>query len=85
VVSEQAFPPSASCTLPERYVRPPLSGAEPGPAWVAVWRFRLVLLVLFAALAVGIFFLVRALIGSPDEGSPGISAPKPVAVATEPA
>jgi hypothetical protein len=59
----------------ERYVRPPLSGAEPAPAWIAAWRFRLVLFVLFAALAVGIFFLVRALVGGPDEGSPNISAP----------
>ena len=60
----------------ERYVRPPLSGSEPPAAWVAVWRFRLVLLVLFAALAVGIFFLVRMLVGGPEE-SPGISAPRP--------
>jgi hypothetical protein len=58
----------------ERYVRPPLSGSEPPVAWVAVWRFRLVLLVLFAALAIGIFFLVRMLVGGPEE-SPGISAP----------
>ena len=70
--------------MAERYVRPPLSGREPNPAWIAVWRFRLVLLVLFAALAVGIFFLVRWLVGSPDEGSPGVSAPPFVTVTAAP-
>jgi hypothetical protein len=59
----------------ERYVRPPLSGPEAPSGRLAVWRFRLVLLVLFAALVAGIFFLVRAFVGGPDEGSPGISLP----------
>lgn len=63
--------------MAERYVRPPLSGSEPPPASIAVWRFRLLLLVLFAGLVIGIFFLVRGLVGGPDEGSPGISAPRP--------
>jgi hypothetical protein len=52
-----------------------MSGTEPSSLRLAVWRFRLVLLLLFAGLVVGIFFLVRAFVGGPDEGSPGISAP----------
>jgi hypothetical protein len=59
----------------ERYVRPPLSGPEQPSTRAAVWRFRLVLLLMFAALVVGIGLLVRALVAGPDEGSPGISLP----------
>jgi hypothetical protein len=68
----------------ERYVRPPLSGPEQASTRLAVWRFRLVLLLLFAALVVGIFLLVRALVGGPDEGSPGIAAPPPALAAAVP-
>ena len=36
----------------ESYVRPVTSAREPKPEWRAVWRFRLVALVLLAVLAV---------------------------------
>lgn len=36
--------------MPERYVRPPLVGPEAPSAWAAAWRFRLVTLILLAAL-----------------------------------
>ena len=58
--------------MAERYVRPPLVGAEPRSPRAAVWRFRVVSLILLAALAVGLFFLVRHLVSGPGEGSPGI-------------
>ena len=35
----------------ESYVRPVTSAREPRPAWLAVWRFRLVVLALIAAFA----------------------------------
>jgi len=71
--------------MAERYIRPPLVGTERrvnGP--LAVWRFRLVLLVLFAALVAAVVFLVAYLIGGNDEGSPGIGAPARPAVAVAP-
>jgi hypothetical protein len=58
--------------MAEDYVRPPLVGAEPRSKTAAVWRFRLVLLLLLAAVAVGLFFLIRHLVSGPGEGSPGV-------------
>ena len=66
--------------MAERYIRPPLVGAErPAGGPLAVWRFRVVLLVMFAALVAGIVFLVAYLIGGNNEGSPGVGAPAPQA------
>jgi len=56
----------------ESYIRPPLIGAEPRSDRFAVWRFRLAFGLVLAAILVGVFFLYRALTGSPGEGSPGI-------------
>jgi hypothetical protein len=64
----------------EDYVRPPLVGSEPRSHRFAVWRFRLLLLVALAGLAVGIVFLIRALIATPSEGSPSV-APRPTLAA----
>jgi hypothetical protein len=36
----------------ENYVRPPILGREPPPRWVAIWRFRLITMIIGAALAV---------------------------------
>lgn len=36
--------------MTERYVRPPLTAQEPAPAWRAVWRFRLLGVILVALL-----------------------------------
>lgn len=54
--------------MTEDYVRPPIIAVEPASRQLAVWRFRIVLLLLFAALAVGTFFLVRAILDRSQNG-----------------
>jgi hypothetical protein len=58
--------------LTEDYVRPPLVGAERRSDRLAAWRFRLVLLVLLAAIVAGLVFVYLALTGSGDT-NPGIT------------
>jgi hypothetical protein len=57
----------------ESYVHPPLVGAEPRSDRLAAWRFRLVFGLVLVAIVIGVFFLYRALTGTPGEGSPGIN------------
>ena len=57
----------------ERYVRPPLVGKEPPPAWLAVWRFRLVALVVVALLVLLCVLAVRQLTGA-NAQDPGVGA-----------
>ncbi len=64
----------------EGYVRPPLVGAEPGSRRAAVWRFRLVALVLVAALAALVIWVIRAVQPSEPQ-DPGISGPRALAAA----
>ncbi len=59
--------------MPERYVRPPLVGNEPRSEQAAVWRFRLLLLLLLGALVVGAVLLILALTPG-GEGTPGLNA-----------
>jgi hypothetical protein len=47
----------------------------------SAWRFRIVFGLVLAAIVVGVFFLYRALVSSPGEGSPGIN-PQGIAVVT---
>jgi hypothetical protein len=54
--------------MTEDYIRPPIVALEPSSRRLAAWRFRLVLLLLFAALAVGTFFLVRAILDRSQNG-----------------
>jgi len=48
----------------DRYVRPPLLAKEPPPRWVAVWRFRLIALLILAALALLVLWITRHLINT---------------------
>ena len=57
----------------EDYVRPPLVAREATPPWVALWRFRLVLLALLALLVYVGFLAFRQLSGANDQ-DPGIGA-----------
>ncbi len=59
--------------MAEQYVRPPLFAREPAPAWIAVWRFRIVALVVLALLALGVVLLFRQLTGA-NAQDPGIGA-----------
>lgn len=59
--------------MAERYVRPPVVAREPAPAWIAVWRFRLLALLLLAALvAVGVV-VFRQFTGA-NAQDPGVGA-----------
>jgi len=57
----------------EDYIRPPTVAVEPGSGRAAVWRFRIAFGLVLAAIAVGVFFLYRALVASPGEGSPSFN------------
>ena len=57
----------------ERYVRPPLLAREAAPAWVAVWRFRLVALLVLAVLVLLAVLMFRQLTGATAQ-DPGVGA-----------
>lgn len=57
----------------ERWVRPPVVAREPAPAWIAVWRFRLLALVVAALLVLACVLLFRQLTGA-NAQDPGVEA-----------
>lgn len=59
--------------MTERYVRPPLLAREPAPAWRAVWRFRLLGIVVMALLLLGAFLAFQALSETTTQ-DPGLNA-----------
>ena len=62
----------------ERWVRPPVVAREPAPAWVAVWRFRLLALLALALLVLVAVLVFRQLTGA-NAQDPGVGAlPVPV-------
>ena len=68
----------------EQYVRPPLLAAEPPPAWIAVWRFRLLALVLLALAVLATVLVYRQLSGANDQ-DPGVGALGPAVALSPPA
>jgi hypothetical protein len=63
--------------MPEDYVRPPIVAFEPPDPRLVKWRFRIIVLLLLAAVAVAMIFIARAIIhsgeGSPTAASPGVT------------
>lgn len=59
--------------MTERYVRPPLVAHEAAPVWRAVWRFRLLGVVVLALLVLAGFLLFREFTGSTAQ-DPGLGA-----------
>ena len=59
--------------MAERWVRPPVVAREPAPAWVAVWRFRLLALLVLALLVVVAIVLFRQFTGA-NAQDPGVGA-----------
>lgn len=57
----------------ERWVRPPVLAREAPPAWVALWRFRLVALVLLGLLVLMAVLVFRQITGA-NAQDPGIDA-----------
>lgn len=57
----------------ERWVSPPVVAREAAPAWIAIWRFRLLALVLLAALVVLTVVVFRQVTGA-NAQDPGIDA-----------
>jgi hypothetical protein len=69
--------------LGESYVRPVTGAREPAPEWHAVWRFRVVALVLLAVTGVGAAWGINQLIHVGDQNpasdipSTGPASPAP--------
>lgn len=57
----------------ERYVRPVLLAREAPPAWLGVWRFRLVALLALSLLVLTSILLLRQFTGA-SEQDPGLDA-----------
>jgi hypothetical protein len=57
----------------ERWVRPPVVAREPAPAWIAVWRFRVLALLVLALLVVAGVVLFRQFTGA-NAQDPGVGA-----------
>ena len=57
----------------ERWVHPPVVAREPAPAWIALWRFRLVALVVLVVLVLIGVALFRQFTGA-NAQDPGIEA-----------
>ena len=66
--------------MTERWVSPPLVAREAPPAWIAVWRFRLIALLLLGLLVLTAVLVVRQFTGA-NAQDPGIGA-LPVATAS---
>ena len=64
----------------ESYVRPPLVAVEPRSDRGAAWRFRLAFGLVLIAILVGVFFLYRALTGSPGLNPQGLTSQGVVSV-----
>ena len=54
-------------------MRPPVVAREPAPAWIAVWRFRLLALLLLALLVLVAVLLFRQFTGA-NAQDPGVGA-----------
>jgi hypothetical protein len=63
----------------EDYVRPPILAVEPPSRRAAKWRFGLGLAVLLLALAAGIVFGIRAIMGGGEGGATVGGLPAPAA------
>ena len=61
----------------ESYVRPVTAAREPKPEWVALWRFRLVALVLLVALGAATAWGVNLLLHAADQDPVNIDQPPP--------
>ena len=59
--------------MAERWVRPPVVAREPAPAWIAVWRFRLLALLVLGLLVVVAIVLFRQFTGA-NAQDPGVGA-----------
>ena len=57
----------------ERWVRPPVVAREAAPAWIALWRFRLIALLVLALLVLAAVLVFRQVTGA-NAQDPGIDA-----------
>jgi hypothetical protein len=69
--------------LQEDYVRPPIVAIEPPDPRVVKWRFRIVVFVLLAGVAIAVILIARALVAS-GEDSPTAVRPTAAVVTTVP-
>ena len=66
-------PEPFSLPVTDRYVRPVLLAREAPPAWLSVWRFRLVALVAISLLVLVAILLFRQFTGATEQ-DPGLEA-----------
>ena len=66
-------PEPFSLPVAERYVRPVLLAREAPPAWLGVWRFRLVAFVAISLLVLVAILLFRQFTGATEQ-DPGLEA-----------
>lgn len=66
------MPPREQARRREDYIRPPLLAREPRSRLVTVWRFRLLALVLLAALAFLVLYVARNLINTEQNPTFGL-------------
>jgi hypothetical protein len=59
--------------MAERWVRPPVVAREAPPAWIALWRFRVLALVLLSLLVLAAVLVFRQITGA-NAQDPGIDA-----------
>ena len=59
--------------MAERWVHPPVVAREAPPAWIAVWRFRLIALVLLALVVLAAVAVFRQVTGA-NAQDPGVGA-----------
>jgi hypothetical protein len=60
--------------MPEDYVRPPIVAVEPPDPRVVKWRFRAVVALLVALVAVGLGLLAHAIVESGRSNSPATNS-----------
>jgi hypothetical protein len=67
---------SGSPRVRDRYIRPPIVAREPTPAWIATWRFRVIALIIGAALTLVTALVVLHFVNTEQNPSFG-GAPAP--------
>lgn len=58
--------------MKESYVRPVTRSREPGPVWLPVWRFRVAVVLIIAAMAWGSVEVFRRYVDPNRSQDPGI-------------
>ncbi|MBV9486643.1 MAG: hypothetical protein JO246_11350 [Frankiaceae bacterium] len=61
--------------MPEDYIRPPIVALERRSHKFAIWRFRLIILLILVGIAVGAFFVAKVIVNSGENADNPQGAP----------